>query len=295
MINQLNLYNLSPNAEIPDYFTNNGTFLLQTCQRTLLVAFGLDSVNQVNSSFQNIQGKDAYQFMLQMICGLESKVIAETEIMAQFKSAYNEYISKTYKNSNLLKILEKLLQDAKEIRTRHLKQVAGQSYASITRQLVLNNSELKKVLIIGSGSLAESILKLFKRKFDCTICARNITRIEELNKSYNCKTYSFEKINNFLQFPIIINTIGTNESIIEEKSIIEWDNSWEKGSVFIDLGSPSLTTLPKVKLKNLFLLDDILTHGSELDKNRQKKVEDAYKSINFLTEKRYNHLSLTRN
>ena len=85
-------------------------FYMQTCQRTLILSYEDNplSTYQTDDIFNDLislEGEDAYSYLLEVICGLKSKLIGENEIVGQFKTSYKQYIQKDF-DSRLLQILE---------------------------------------------------------------------------------------------------------------------------------------------------------------------------------------------
>ncbi len=101
-----------------------------------------------------MSNEEAYQFLLELICGLKSKVLGETEILGQFKdfcqreegSSHWPYFQVWMKN---------LLQDAKNIREEYLRGLGQQSYGGYLRSRLAPHSDL---LILGAGSLVSDLL-----------------------------------------------------------------------------------------------------------------------------------------
>jgi glutamyl-tRNA reductase len=174
MIEHLTLLNLDPNVCIP---VNNGEiFVLRTCQRTIVLGFdNFHEHIEVNNTktFDVFEGKSAYKFLLETICGLKSEVLAEYEIVSQFKQAFCEYSALPKKSSQIVQLFERIFKDSKFIRTNALNGIGQLSYAGIARKLIYTQNPSAEVLILGSGNLAEDLIKLLKKKHTLYICARN--------------------------------------------------------------------------------------------------------------------------
>jgi hypothetical protein len=66
---------------------------------------------------------DAYAFLLRFACGLESKLVAETEIFGQIKQAWRDFSEPRLALARQLSPwIQQLFQDAKEIRAQYLVQ-----------------------------------------------------------------------------------------------------------------------------------------------------------------------------
>src|SRR5262245_24041954 len=66
-------------------------------------------------------GADAYRFLLQLACGLESEIAGETEIFGQIKQAWRDYEATHATEARALRPwMQRLLQDTKEVRSEHV-------------------------------------------------------------------------------------------------------------------------------------------------------------------------------
>src|SRR5438045_3448988 len=75
------------------FVADSGWMLWQTCLRK--IAFGgaeaLGSI-QIETGDQILSGSEAYQFCLEVICGLHSPLVGETEVFGQFKNASESWL-----------------------------------------------------------------------------------------------------------------------------------------------------------------------------------------------------------
>lgn len=143
MINQLQIVHSSngDQKDIPPGFTE-----WKTCLRSIF--FGDENLKTTHS------GVDAYEFILQVICGLHSPMIGETEILAQFKK-----FLETNPDVITHKISHKLIQDAKTLRTKYLKSYGSQSYGSYTLK---ESKGFDSIVLLGAGSLVQEIVPIIK-------------------------------------------------------------------------------------------------------------------------------------
>jgi hypothetical protein len=139
-------------------------FVIDTCQRRVALADGraacdaLEASFPVDSGLQRFEGYEAYAFLLRFACGLESRLVGETEIFGQIKQAWNAF---SHVNSPLAHSLspwmQRLFQDAKEIRAHFLSGLGSASYGSQVRRLLGEPPAGATTLLVGAGQLAESI------------------------------------------------------------------------------------------------------------------------------------------
>jgi hypothetical protein len=103
-------------------------------------------------------GADAYRFLLQLACGLESEIAGETEILGQVKQAWRDCESSGGEVARMLRPwMQRLLQDTKEIRSEYVVGLGSATYGSLVRRL-LGGSSHGPTLLLGAGQLAETVL-----------------------------------------------------------------------------------------------------------------------------------------
>lgn len=99
----------------------------------------------------------AYAHLLEVICGLDSPIIGETEVLHQFK-IFTAGLSASH--GAFREVAHSLLSDARTIRCRHLIGLGSRSYGSAVRRLVKDAS---RVALAGTGMLAREIAPFLAR------------------------------------------------------------------------------------------------------------------------------------
>jgi len=102
---------------------------------------------------QPIVERDAYQLLLEIICGLRSPMLGETQVMGQFKTFLGTL---GQGHGPLRKTGQRLLSEARTVSERHLRQLGSRSYGSATRKRVAGCDH---IALIGTGALAQELLK----------------------------------------------------------------------------------------------------------------------------------------
>ena len=292
MLDRLISLNFPPETPLPK--GDRDCFVLKTCQRTLMVGLGETLVKFFESQHASIkedsvlwQGPQAYGMVLEILCGLQSKIIAESEVACQFRKAYRDYVHDHARNSLILLILEKLLADAKKIRTYHLKEIGKQSYGGIVRKILLTQQNQKgcRLLIKGSGALAEQIAKLVKKSFLVYISARNVEALAFMTESYGLSPLRWGEVELYKEFPLIINTIGSEDILFSKEFFSSWRKMHQQ-PLYIDMGSPTSIDTELEKNEGLWCLEDVLRVGEEWAEDSKEKVENAREAIQLLLLKR---------
>ena len=273
-------------VEISDQ--GSSLFHLTTCQRILLIG-------QEKKFSKNLPpfarpdvyiGEAAYQYLLKILCGLKSRLIGENEIVAQFKEGYGNYINNPHRDNYTLKIIEKLFQDSKEIRSLYLRDVGQYSYAGMTKKLFLNRADARSILLLGSGQLAKDILKVMQRKFKITILARNEQAAKELSEHENINALPWQEFKNCQHFPYIINTIGAGDTLFLPSFFKNWIILHGPNKLFVDLGAPSVIETSYGITNGVIRLDDIFQMSEELNEKKEEKINLAKQAIERITNKR---------
>lgn len=309
MLTGLKLVNFAPcetSETLLKESSHGQVFIMRTCQRTLVVGFNDLPERVLNTLAQKAVGKDVaepefyrglegYQFLLETICGLKSRILGENEIVHQFKEAYLEFMATPRPNRLVQNLLEKLFKDAKDIRSRHLKNIGLQTYAGITRKLLIERVRAhQNVLIFGSGDLAEDILKISEKRFQFTLCARNSERLQQLRKKFDFEILPWEERNRGLELGVLVNTIGTSNEVFSKEALKNIEERKISHKLIIDLAAPSpLKFSPSFnETKSYFNLEDIFQHGERLNQEKHLKVESATKAIKEMTQHRHHNFTL---
>lgn len=285
MLSDLKLWNFGTGS-IKDAPVKEGTFVLSTCQRTLVLSFNDPFEKIALPPFELKTGQEAYYFLLETICGLKSKLIGENEIVGQFKDAYKLYAESDRKNTSLLLIIEKLFKDAKDIRTQYLIGISQKTYASLTRRHLIQRMKADHVVVLGSGALAEDLINQFKKKATVSICARNTFRVNELAREHGLKVIPWEKRFDLHQEAFIANTIGHDEVIWDAEFFKKWAQL-NPSRLFVDLGSPSVISTPLTFEEGVVRLDDIFNEGAVVEEHKRAQINLARVAMQSITEKRH--------
>jgi glutamyl-tRNA reductase len=142
-----------------------------TCLRSLLFTKPDqgEQIAQLNDDYY--VGAEAYRFLLEVVCGLHSPIVGETEVFGQFKLFIEEWLHKQPQHSVLA---QKVLSDAKAIRSEYLSNLGNQSYGSWLRKNLKENT----IHILGGGHLVQEVLPyLTKQGKKVTLHVRNPEKI----------------------------------------------------------------------------------------------------------------------
>ncbi|MBK9039865.1 MAG: hypothetical protein IPL83_12005 [Bdellovibrionales bacterium] len=159
-----------------------------TCLRHIAIAHSSE-VDMDGARLSQLPGEvyrddEAYQFLLEIVSGLHSPLIGETEVFGQFKDFYDEVIRRREGHWSVRCLMVQLIREVKAIRQEHLVGLGGQSYGSLARKHLAPFSQLA---LLGSGRLVLDILPWFaKRDLDkeVNVFVRCLTKAQLLSKEF---------------------------------------------------------------------------------------------------------------
>jgi glutamyl-tRNA reductase len=155
-------------------------FLNRTDNAALIEAAQSDAIS--SGSVEVYRANDAYGFLLEVICGLNSPLVCETAVMGQFKEfCAQAKFANTPWAWFLRQFTSNVLVDAKRVRHEHLQGIGSQSYGSLVRQHLKG---MPTVAVLGSGKLAREILPWLAGKTSARLFYRNWQHAKDLVQEY---------------------------------------------------------------------------------------------------------------
>ena len=128
-----------------------GAAVWRTCLREVRFSNAVKDADNASARVELVDA-DAYRLLLEILCGLQSPMLGETQVMGQFK-AFLSTLDGTH--GWLARLGQRLLADARDIRTRHLQGLGSRSYGSAVRRHL---SGCSHAALIGTGKLAQEVL-----------------------------------------------------------------------------------------------------------------------------------------
>lgn len=121
----------------------------RTCLREITF---LDDRGPFSSQRDELTGAEAYALLLEIICGLHSPIVGETQVFGQFRT-FIASLTESHQRA-LADIGEQLISDARRVRERHLRGIGGGSYGAEVRRRL---GGVDIVALIGRGALAQEL------------------------------------------------------------------------------------------------------------------------------------------
>lgn len=261
----------------------------QTCLRRIVLLHKSETSALIPSfpeGSELFEGQAAYNFLLEVICGLRSPLVAETAVMGQFK----EFCASARFPSNewghfLRRMTADLLVDAKRVRYRHLEGLGSQSYGGMVRQHLKG---VPSVIVLGAGQLAEEILPWIVGKTDVTVCARTLERAKGLLEQYSeirLTQFTLEAEQNETRLTAIVIAAPLKASAVEEWMALQSTPFVKvldlRGEAETD---PLTCPLPVIRLSEMFaavkndrpkLAARVAAARDEITKAAQRLIEQA--------------------
>lgn len=255
---------------------DHSTVLLSTCNRTE-VYFCSNDLPLTHSLILNLLrddlalfkehfdqklysyfGHDCFKHLARVTAGLDSAIIAETEIQGQVKAAYENSLKHLDLPKELHYLFQKSLKIGKQIRTdlpmeRGLPDIE-QAVLAAGYQL-LNNLEHARILFVGASDINCKILAFFKAKnfHQITLCNRSPDSAQAIARQFQIPILDWCQLNNWYSFDMVIFGTKSPEPLITKRDL---PPVLTQPKLLIDLSVPrnvdsKLARVPSISLLNI--------------------------------------------
>lgn len=249
----------------------------KTCLRQILFLESSNFSFEATQDDHILRGQDALAFLLEVLCGLHSPVIGETEVLGQFKNFVQEQRDLgNFHFSDNRKWLQFVMAEVKRLRTVHVSGLGSNSYGSLIRRHTRENDHLS---LLGAGQLVSEILPWVALKKELQVVSRHPEKLQAFADKWthlNLETYaSLTELNEVLVIaaPIedlrILNLLQSHGSKVRRI----FDLRGETNQLPEMLAN---TTWKVVSLADLF---------AELEDSRKENVEKIKSLKNLIAER----------
>lgn len=253
--------------------------LLSTCNRTELY-FSSSHLAETHSALLQLLkdeiadefeqklyaffGTDCFAHLASVTTGLDSAVLAETEIQGQVKSAYQIACNHFQLPSALHYLFQKALKVAKEVRaTIPLQSNLPHMEDAIAQVVWEFKKSTPKVLFVGASQMNRRIVDFFTKKgnSELTICNRSSIDISDLIHHPHLDTLAWADLaSRWYTFDVVILATKSLQFVLDYKSI---NTSFEGKKLLIDLSlprnvNPLLAQDPRIHLLNIDQIQQML-------------------------------------
>jgi glutamyl-tRNA reductase len=129
-----------------------GAPVWRTCLREVTFADDAEDLEWPDRDGLQLVEGEAYRLLLEILCGLQSPMLGETQVLGQFKAFLS---SLGADQAWLNRVGQRLLTDAREVRTQFLQGLGSRSYGSAVRRYL---DDCRHAAVIGTGKLAGEVL-----------------------------------------------------------------------------------------------------------------------------------------
>jgi len=268
------------------YISAKYSYILEKEIREILTYLSI-----IEIPFYMYKEQAALKHLFEVVCGLDSMILGETEIFGQVKKCYQHAVELNMVDSVLHNIFQKSFNIGKKIRTETNISKGNLSLGSISYNIMKQNFtdfKDKKVLIVGSGDVGKIVAKNFKYKNALLyITSKTQANANELAKEVNAKTIDFKSWKTFLtKIDVLIFCCDSSKHLLNVNNLKDKKTKL----MVIDLGMPRNVDTMIKSLDNIVLydMDDInktLTHYKGTRKDDIKLCDimiDKFITNNFI-------------
>lgn len=243
-----NLLILHSNDKNRDKESFSGLVHWKTCMRTLYIGdvriFDI-SLTQFSQHYQTYVGYEAYKLLLEIVSGIRSRLLGETEILAQFKEVLkNESLPQNSLGDYLKKLRDQIIEDSRKIRSGHLRFLGDQSYGGLANRYLKSSEE---VVLIGTGNLAIKVLPwLLGKNRKVTVVGRNPEKLQEIANKYPVQIESLDTFIPTTQAVVIAAPISVQHmipSLRKDTIVVDFREDDKKDQFPNSLGYISFETM----------------------------------------------------
>ncbi len=210
--------------------------MLATCNRVELYAAGRDSVTteqvahclarreappgEDGSEFYRYEGDECVRHLFRVVCGLDSIVIGETEILGQVKKAYALARESGSAGPLLHRLFQRAFHVAKQVRSRTEITRGSVSVASVVVDLavkIFRDLAQRKVLLLGAGEMSQRTARALRARgvSDIRVSNRSFERAERLAASVQGRAVAFQHWpNECREIDILISSTAAQELLL---------------------------------------------------------------------------------
>ncbi len=195
--------------ELPDNYWH-----MATCLRSIVLSDQKGPTPRALERYEKKQGNEAYEFLLSIICGLDSPMLGETEILGQFKEFCRSH--QDLFSSSMNEIITQLNRHAKSVRTEYLQNLGCTSYGSLLRKNLKNQEG--EFIFIGAGSLTQDIVPWFaKLNVKLKVFTRSPEKYKDLESGQeNLTLYSMDELSQLNSHGILVVAAPVSSEVLHQ-------------------------------------------------------------------------------
>lgn len=269
--------------------------LLSTCNRTEIY-FSSDDLagthtyllnifrNEIDEEFDqklySFFGEDCFLHLCRVTAGLDSAIVAETEIQGQVKNAYENAAQYSQLSEEMHYLFQKALKIGKKVRSTHLLHSGLPEIEHAvfnTGNHLFKNISNTKILFVGISEINLKILQFLRKKGlkEIFLCNRTEEHATKIGKSYQLEVLEWQQLNSWHQFDWIIFGTKSPHHLITSVNLPSFDST----KLIIDLSvprnvDPLIARHPKLTLLNIDQINRMLTFRKQKMYHLLAKAEE---------------------
>ncbi len=230
-------------------------------------------------------GSKCFEHLAKVTCGLDSALFGEAEIQGQVRRSY-EKASFRKLPFPLHYLFQKSLKIGKEMRNQFSLPKGLVSLESTLWELSQCFFSQKKpisLLLIGYSEINRLIISFFKKKqiFIMQLATRRSQ--EELFQKCDIPVLSFDQIDSWVDFDMVISASHSSEYLLNAKQIPE-DLSLVKTRLVVDLSlprnvDPLIEKNPLITLFNIEEVNKFIEEKQQMSLEKQKYIQDKVEEL----------------
>ncbi len=282
------------------------SLVLSTCNRTEIYGVSEISPTYVDGAAQALSeqkgvartefenhlyawsGPDAVEHLFKVVCGLDSMVLGESEVLGQVKKAYER--ASAAKNTG--KILHRLFQCsfhvAKAVRTSMGSAYPETSVSAVAVDLakkIFSGLESCKAMIVGAGETGEQTVRHLMREGVRSIVAsnRSFERAQQLAREFGGEAVGLDDaLPKMAGVDIVISSTSAPHALFSKQDVQQLLSQRKNRPLFfIDIAVPRDIDPAVNELDNVFLynIDDLRQISCEKAKQREQYIAQSRADI----------------
>lgn len=222
-------------------------------------------------------GSDCFAHLAQVAAGLDSMVLAESEIQRQVKQTYEQTCLDYNLPGEMHYLFQKSLRLGKHLRSQFAFSSGQMTIPKMIYEIVshaLQDWKEESILFIGNSEINRKVLSYFKNKGAArfTLCTRSLLSARDLLSGQELELCDWSHLSHWEKYPIVIS--GTYAS----RFLIRTAQESGRTRFIFDLGvprniDPVLARHPRFALLNIDELGGMMHRREEKQMALQKEME----------------------
>ena len=240
------------------------------------------------SHFYRLAKGDAVRHLCQVVSGLDSMVLGETEIFGQVKQSYDAALKAGTTGGVLNRVFQRAFGIGKKVRTQTSIQEGSTSIGNVAVDLaekIFGHLKDSEVMILGAGEMsrltAQALVSRGARSIFVT--NRSFERAEELAKEMGGRAVKFDEWHRVLpKVDVVISSTGAPHAIIHKADVEKARRARKfRPLFFIDIAVPRDIDPAVGEIEEVYLYDiDTLEQlAEEARTSRRRQIEECDRII----------------